>query len=143
MRDSIGSIALYNIIIIFMVIVFGFAGGIITYQKAYKVNSKIAAALEKSESYNDIAINEINRVLGNLGYRAYNGKKCKDMEDATLITDENRLPSYDYCIYQTKDGKYDQYTIVTYIYIDLPFVDEFRFSVKSKTSAIYQFGGQK
>ena len=45
MRDSIGSIALYNIIIIFMVIVFGFAGGIITYQKAYKVNSKIAAAL--------------------------------------------------------------------------------------------------
>ena len=66
MRESIGSIALYNIIIIFMVIVFGFAGGIMTYQKAYKVNSKIAAALEKSESYNDISINEINRVLGNL-----------------------------------------------------------------------------
>ena len=56
MKETIASTYLYTIIIIFLLIVFGFAGGLITYQKAYKVNSKIANAIEKAEGYNDNAI---------------------------------------------------------------------------------------
>ncbi len=138
MRESIGSIYLYNIIIIFLFIVFGFAGGIITYQKAYKVNSKIALSLEEAEGYNEISINEINRNLDGLGYRVNNGKVCREMNDSELITVEPA--KYDYCIYRTRHDSHDQYLIITYIYLDLPFIDEVRFSVKSKTSIIYNFG---
>ena len=144
MRESIGSIFLYNIIIIFLFIVFGFAGAIITYQKAYKVNSKIALALEEAEGYNDISITQIDHNLNGLGYKANSGKKCKEMDGYELITVDS--PKYDYCVYRTRHDTHDQYLIITYIYIDLPFVDEIRFYVKSKTSAIYNFsknGGQE
>lgn len=139
MRESIGSAYLYNIIIIFLFIVFGFAGALITYQKAYKVNSKIALALEEAEGYNDISITEIDRNLGNLGYRVNSGKKCKEMADAELITSTENTPKFDYCVYRTRHDTHDQYMIITYIYLDFPFIDEVRFPIKSKTSIIYNF----
>ena len=144
MKETIASTYLYTIIIIFLLIVFGFAGGLITYQKAYKVNSKIANAIEKAEGYNDISITEINRVLGTMGYRGNDNKVCPERNDGTLITDSSYIPSYKYCVYQTKvaskSDPYDQYFIVSYIFIDLPIVDEFKISVKSKTTEIYHFG---
>lgn len=139
MRESIGSAYLYNIIIIFLFIVFGFAGALITYQKAYKVNSKIALALEEAEGYNDISIAEINRNLGNLGYRVNSGKKCKEMDGSELITSVENTPKFDYCVYRTRHDTHDQYMIITYIYLDFPFIDEVRFPIKSKTSIIYNF----
>ena len=102
MKETIASTYLYTIIIIFLLIVFGFAGGLITYQKAYKVNSKIANAIEKAEGYNDISITEINRVLGTMGYRGNDNKVCPERNDGTLITDSSNIPSYKYCVYQTK-----------------------------------------
>jgi len=144
MRESIGSVFLYNVIIIFLVIVFGFAGALITYMKAYKVNSRIANAIEQNEGYNEDATIEISGILSTLGYRENDGKKCPTRDDGTLITDSINSPSHRYCVYQTKSATkndpYDQYLIVTYIFIDLPFVDEFSFSVKSKTTEIFRFG---
>lgn len=139
MRESIASTYLYSIIIIFLLIVFGLAGAILTYQKAYKVNAKIGLALEKAEGYNDISIADINRNLGNIGYRVNTGKKCKDISDSELITTVDSPADYDYCVYRTRHDSYDQYLIITYIYFDLPLIDEVRFSVKSKTSIIYNF----
>lgn len=144
MRESIASTYLYTIVIIFLLIVFGFAGGLITYQKAYKVNSKIALAIEKAEGYNNISIEEINRSLGTLGYRGNDNKSCPSRDDGILITNSSNVPSYKYCVYQTKTAShndpYDQYMIVTYIFIDLPVVNELKVSVKSKTASIYHFG---
>ena len=147
MKETIASTYLYSIIIIFLLIVFGFAGGLITYQKAYKVNSKIVSAIEKAEGYNDISIAEINRVLGTLGYRGNDKNTCPDGDDdSTLITNELNVPSYMYCVYKTKeankDDPYDQYFVVSYIFIDLPIIDELKISVKSKTTEIYHFGLQ-
>ena len=146
MKETIASTYLYSIIIIFLLIVFGFAGGLITYQKAYKVNSKIVSAIEKAEGYNDISIAEINRVLGTLGYRGNDKKTCPERDDGKLITDSSNVPSYKYCVYQTKeaskDDPYDQYFVVSYIFIDLPIIDELKISVKSKTTEIYHFGLQ-
>ena len=144
MRESIGSVFLYNVIIIFLVIVFGFDGALITYMKAYKVNSRIANAIEESEGYNENAVSEINNVLGTLGYRVNDGNRCPTRGDGTLLTDDANRPNFRYCIYQTKEATqaepYDQYMVVTYIFIDLPFVDEFAFSVKGKTTEVFRFG---
>lgn len=144
MRESIGSVFLYNVIIIFLLIVFGFAGALITYMKAYKVNSRIANAIEESEGYNENAVSDINNVLGTLGYRVNDGKKCPERSDGTLLTGATNRPNFRYCVYQTKSAEvsepYDQYMVVTYIFIDLPFVDEFAFPVKSKTTEIFRFG---
>lgn len=142
MKESIANAYLYMVIIIFLLIVFGFAGGLITYQKAYKVNSKIANAIEKAEGYNDISIEEINRTLGTLGYRGNDNKSCPE-RDGELLTNDANKPNYKYCVYQTKfaskDDPYDQYMIYTYIFIDLPVVNEFKISIKSKTASIYHF----
>lgn len=144
MRESIGSVFLYNVIIIFLLIVFGFAGGLITYMKAYKVNSKIANAIEKFEGYNENATTEINRILGSLGYRVNDNNTCPTRTDGTLVTGADNKPDFRYCVYQTKSATnvdpYDQYMVVTYIFIDLPFIDEIAFSVKGKTSEIFRFG---
>ena len=51
MREGIGSVFLYNIIIVFIVITFGFLSASLSYMKAFKVNGKIANALEKYEGY--------------------------------------------------------------------------------------------
>ena len=144
MRESIASTYLYTIIIIFLLIVFGFAGALITYQKAYKVNSKIAIAIEKAEGYNDSSVEEINRTLGTIGYRGNDNKACPERNDGVLVNDINNKPSYKYCVYQTKTASktdpYDQYLIFTYIFLDFPIIDEFKISVKSKTAIIYHFG---
>lgn len=144
MRESIGSIFLYNVIIIFLVIIFGFAGALITYMKAYKVNSRIVNEIEKYEGYNEEAELQINGILGTLGYRVNDGKNCPARSDGTLLTNNANRPNFRYCVYQTKSATqanpYDQYMVVTYIFIDLPFVDEFAFPVKSKTTEIFRFG---
>ena len=52
MRQAIGSVPMYNIIIIFIVITFGFLSATLSYMKAFKVNGRIAKALENYEGYN-------------------------------------------------------------------------------------------
>lgn len=144
MKESIASTYLYTVIIIFLLIVFGFAGALITYQKAYKVNSKIVIAIEKAEGYNDSSMEEINRTLGSIGYRGNDNNFCPQRSDGVLVTDVNNTPNYKYCVYQTKNAikedPYDQYLVVTYIFLDFPIIDEFMISVKSKTAVIYHFG---
>ena len=129
---------------IFLVIVFGFAGALITYMKAYKVNSRIVNAIEQNEGYNEASVTEINGILSTLGYRENDNKSCPERDDGTLLTGDDNKPDFRYCVYQTKAATkadpYDQYMVVTYIFIDLPFIDEIEFSVKSKSSTIFRFG---
>ena len=54
MNQSVGSIALYNIVLIFIVIVFAFLAATVSYSKAFRVNSRIIFAIEKYEGYNDL-----------------------------------------------------------------------------------------
>ena len=58
MKEAIGHIPLYNFLIVFIVITFGFLSATLTYYKAFKVNSKIAYALEEFEGYNSESVKE-------------------------------------------------------------------------------------
>ncbi len=147
MREGIGSIALYNIIIVFIVITFGFLIATLSYVKAFKVNGRIASIIEKYEGYNELAIDEITRDLKTIGYRIgdvdcqrrpFFGKEYND-------TDSD-LKMHEYCIYEypddednKKDG-YLSYGIITYIYVDIPIIGgQFKLPVYTETEPIFNF----
>lgn len=142
MREGIGSVFLYNIIIIFIVILFAFLAGTMSYSKAFRVNSRIINAIEVSEGYNEQANKEITRVLGTLGYRHSGGNhSCPTKKGATLL--ENITSDYEYCVYYYKiDDRHYNYGILTYIYLDLPVIGELlKIPVYTKTARIYHFNG--
>ena len=68
MKEGIGSIFLYNIVIIFIVVVFAILAATLTYYKAFKVNTKIINSIEKFEGYNNLAIADIDNKLLTTGY---------------------------------------------------------------------------
>ena len=131
MRESIGTSNILNIIIVFIVTVFAAIAGIISYNKAYKVSTRIGDAIERAEGYNSVSKTEISRVLGNLGY--LKGKpSCVGNTDGL----------YQYCVSDPipSGGKYYQYDVITYMYFNFPLINSFRVPIKTTTSRIYRFG---
>ena len=145
MRQGIGSVFLYNLIIIFIFLLFTFLAGTVSYAKAFRVNSKIVSALETYEGYNILADDEIYKKLKGLGYKYNYGnrKACpkRDVIDAVII-DKGESVNYDYCIYLIKvDDYHFTYGVLTYMDLDFPIVgDLLRIPVYSKTKRIFRFG---
>jgi len=142
MKTAIGHIPMYNIIIVFIVITFGFLSATLSYSKAFKVNSKIANALEKYEGANSLAINEIEESLTTLGYRV--GKiDCKEKyrdREISYVSNDHK-----YCLYKSGlDKGYFTYGIVTYIFLDIPILGgTFKLPVYSETDSIFKFSPDK
>lgn len=142
MRESIGSIALYNFIIIYIIITFGFMAGMVSYNKAFKVNSRVIGAIEKYEGWNDGSQREADNVLQILGYRRKSaGFKCGERpakENASVV---NTNSDYQYCVYYMgyDDERYYKFGVTTYIYIDLPIVGNLSFPIHGKSNRIYKF----
>lgn len=149
MREGIGSVVLYNIIIVFIVITFGFLSATLSYMKAFKVNGKIANCLEKYEGYNWLSDREIAQVLNTIGYRTgtanceartHNGVTYQPVAAGTY-------KRHDYCIYEYMNkgnGDYKRgyfsYGILTYINMDIPLIGgTFRLPVYSETETIFKF----
>ena len=143
MKQSFGSIYMFNFIIFFIVIVFAFIMGIISYNRAFKVNSRIINEIETHEGYNRYAIEEINRVLGNLGYKTIEESNYGQRNGYELVTDGGiDNGGYDYCIYRKQEAgtAYVTYLVTTYIYMDVPIVgDHLKLPVSSHTNRIYIF----
>ena len=118
MREGIGSIALYNIIIIFIAVTFSVLAGTMSYSKAFKVNNRIINAIEKYEGYNELAAIEINTKLMDIGYKLGEGS-CNKRRGYSPMEDLN--PDYNFCVYQYPEetrewnGRYSTYGVLTYI----------------------------
>lgn len=155
MRESIGSVFLYNIIILFIIIVFGLLSATISYYKAFKVNERILYIIDKFEGYNGFAVEEIQNYLTSIGY-TYNPdgqRECADEKNGgTLIT--SKKAKHLYCVYYFSDDRgnnektrlngdeepiYYNYSLVSYIYADLPIVGSFKLPVYTKGERIYNF----
>lgn len=155
MRESIGSVFLYNIIIVFIVITFGFLSASLSYMKAFKVNGKIANSLEKYEGYNMLSDQEIAQTLNTIGYRIdkvdcpekrgyVSVDKLSGEKDSYMRTlAQNK--QHEYCLYEYIDGSdfeggYFSYGIVTYIHLDIPIIGGiFKIPVYSETESIFRF----
>ena len=77
MRESIGSVFLYNIVFIFLAIIFSFLMGTLIYHRAFKINNRIISVIEKYEGYNKYAIKEIDDQLADVGYPSGWNKECR------------------------------------------------------------------
>lgn len=146
MKQSIGNTFLLNFVIVFFVVTFAFILGIMSYMKAFRVNSGIANAIENHEGYNKLAKAEINRYLAGYGYRIDNSgiAKCpkKNGHSAISAAADNTAQNYRYCIYEYKktNDRYFKYGIITYIYLDLPIVNQaMAIPIYSETEKIYEF----
>ena len=155
MREGIGSVFLYNIIIIFVIIAFGLLSATISYYKAFKVNERILYSLDKFEGYNRFSEEEIENFLASKGY-TYNPdgqNACPEEKDGgTLIRAKDT--KYLYCVYYHSDDRgnnekdrlngdrepiYYNYSLTSYIYADLPIVGAFKLPVYTKGERIYNF----
>ena len=139
MRESIGSVFLYNVIIIFLVVTFAFLSGTLAYMKAFKANSRIVNAIEKYEGYNDLSVLEIERTLATLGYLREEAN-CKQKDGIEPIKNSNFL----FCVYHYDEAvtgleNKDFYGVQTYMYFDLPFVGRIRIPLYAKTEKVYRF----
>jgi len=149
MGGTIGHTFMYNLIIIFIVIVFGFLAGTMSYYKAFKINNRIVSAIEKFEGYNSNtikggAVQEIDRVLGTFGYSTENITCANEYKGMYLVSNkESSLNPFKYCIYidntDPTKGSYYMYGVLTYMNIDLPFIDKINIPVFTKTNRIYKF----
>ena len=158
MKESIGSTFLYNIIFLFIIIVFGLLTATLNYYKAFKVNKAILNYIAMYSGYNVKSKEAIGNYLDSIGYSANaEGKSCSgDRHDGTLIT--NGVQNHYYCVYHHSDDRsrdeknknlmnadtnkkpiYHAYAVTTYLYIRLPIAGEFKVPVYTKGERMYNF----
>lgn len=143
MKDAIASTYIYNIIIIFMLIIFVFIMGTIVYYKSFKINKNILSIIEKYEGYNDLAKEEIATSLKSIGYGVEADGRCPTKEG---VMAEAPADNYKYCIYyfpnDAEDGgnTYYSYGVITYVSFDFPFFNTFiRIPIYTKSNRIFRF----
>lgn len=121
MRESIGTVSLLNFVIFFIFLVFAFLAGTMSYYKAFRVNNLMVSAIEKYEGFNQLASDEIDIKIRNLGYEKVDFDCPKTKGDGKLVhiisssapvyawhcgdTVENtEQKGYEgYCVYRTKN----------------------------------------
>lgn len=155
MREGIGSVFLYNMIILFIIIVFGLLSATISYYKAFKVNERLLYIIDKFEGYNQFSEAEMEQFLTSIGYTySPTGQDgCPATRNGgTLLTAKNA--KHLYCVYYYSDDRgsqesgrtngdnepiYYNYALTSYIYVDLPIAGAFKVPVYTKGERIYNF----
>ncbi|MBE6152106.1 MAG: hypothetical protein E7165_02180 [Firmicutes bacterium] len=136
MKESISYTFLLNIIIVFITISFFAIMGVISYSKAYKVNSKIVNAIETNEGYNKYSEEAISNILVSYGYQKYN-ITCQKIDGAIVEVDGKE----GYCVYYFDHGDKYSYGVTTYMTFDFPIIGHFlRIPVYTKTMTIKRLG---
>lgn len=144
MKESISYTFLLDIIIVFIAISFFAIISIISYSKAYRVNSKIVNAIEINEGYNKYATEKIDEVITSYGYQKIS-KTCPKKDGQTAInTDTNNRTSDGVCIYMfdkiNENGTY-WYGVITYMDYDFPVIGNLiRIPVYTKTMTMHYMG---
>lgn len=156
MRESIGSTFLYNMIIVYIILVIGLLTATLNYYKGYKVNTRILNSINKYSGYNELSYTEIENYLSSIGYVGSPDHNCSERKGLELVNVSKFSGSkYAYCVYYNEDetnslekekikkgdkySKYYNYGVVSYIYVDLPLIDSFKVPVYTKGERIYKF----
>lgn len=141
MKQSIGLTYTLNFIIVFIVITFAFLFGIMSYYKAFKVNSRISNAIENHEGYNSLSKVEIDNSLNTIGYKK-GIESCSTREYKKESYNSISTNDYAICIYEypVQESGYFRYGIVTYIYLDVPIIGKtVKLPIYTETEKIYKF----
>ena len=133
MKEAIANAGVFNLMTVFIIILLAFFVGSLSYSKAFKVKNNIVDEIEKDQGYETATQDNIEKWLGQIGYRVNNdnGWKCPD---ATEAGGEriNNTSNYQYCVYRfdtcskgsdkAKCGTY--YRVIAYMYFDVPIIND-------------------
>lgn len=136
MRQSIGMSQQLNLIIIFILIVFGLIAASLSYYKAFKINNVITDSIEKYEGYNSLSEKEIDNKLSALGYqRIYDCRSQIGADSSSVVETSGFCIKYENV---EKSGKVSSYSykVTTYMTIDLPIISIIKIPVRTSTSNI-------
>lgn len=150
MKASIGYSVILNIVIVFIVIIFGAIAMCLSYYKAFKVSNSITLSIEKYEGYNVLAENEIIKNLSALGYGSTPIKCSNTRGSCTLVKSGENSIQYSegqmgYCVYecQSKDNHYN-YKTTTNMLLNIPVIhDILNLPVESNSRKLYGFNDLK
>ena len=142
MSDATGQAGLLNIMLAIIAIMIVLLSGSIAYSKSFRVKNRIIDIIEKHNSYDKDAREEVEQTLSKLGYRTasrsdYN-TLCKDVDGFVKV---NLTSNYLYCVYTTSDSNNDIYTykVVAYMYFDIPFLSNtIKIPVSGMTKTLYK-----
>ena len=142
MNSTIAHTYLYNIIIIFLLIVFAFVMGMVVYYKSFKINKDMLSIIEKYEGYNSLSKRDIDNSLSTIGYNLEAGA-CPTRRDADITyAGENNM----YCVYhypiERENGRYYTYGITTYITFDFPLGFDIRLPIHTKSNRIFKISSK-
>ena len=142
MSDATGQAGLLNIMLAIIAIIIVLLAGSISYSKSFRVKNRIIDIIEKHNSYDMAAREEVEQTLSKLGYRTasrsdYN-TLCKDVDGFVKV---NLTSNYLYCVYTTSDSNNDiqTYKVVAYMYFDIPFLSNtIKIPVSGMTKTLYK-----
>ena len=139
MKEAIANAGIFNLVIIFVIILIAFFIGSLSYSKAFKVKNKIIEEIEKDQAYttgaNNSTEDRVEEWIGNIGYRVNTGN-TRNSSNCPTVTgnggEQGKLVNsdgdYQYCVYEfdtctaksdkAKCGKY--YRVTAYMYFDIP-----------------------
>lgn len=145
MKEAIANVGVFNLIIIFTIILLSFFIGSLSYSKAYKVKNRIINEIELDGGFNDDTAIMIDNYITDVGYRAESDVNCSDINGAKSIDTKSR---YQYCLYKYEfkvvsgdkisyvsgdeasyvpEDKISKivvyYKAITYMYFDVPIID--------------------
>ena len=141
MKESIGSTFIINMVIVFIAIVFAILAAILTYYKAFKVNTRIINSIEKYEGYNSLALHEIDNTLTSIGYTLRTDQTCPSTKDGGVLQTEDK--KFRYCVYYFEENdRYYSYGVITYVTLDIPIVNMLlHVPIYTKSNRIFRFNG--
>lgn len=145
MKESIANSVLFYIVIIFVALFIGVLTMSLTYSKAFKVKNRIVEMIERHPGYDRELEAEIDDMLGTLGYRIndYYLNNCPirpnavDMYGNVTGRAINESSKYRYCIYKYDTLKGSYYGVITYMYFDIPLVENLVLPVYSETKILF------
>lgn len=139
MKEAIANAGIFNLVIIFVIVLLAFFIGSLSYSKAFKVKNKILEEIEKDQAYttgvNNSTEDRVEEWIKNIGYRVNTGN-ARNTSNCPTVTGNggaqgklvNSDGDYQYCVYEfdtctaksdkAKCGKY--YRVTAYMYFDIP-----------------------
>lgn len=155
MKEAFGNSFITIIVITFMSVLILILASSSSYSKAAKVRNRIIEMIENNQGYNnglvsiDVFEEQINEELAKYGYRvnvsATNNCKVRDGLDSNLQPGENNVHAingnskYSYCVYEFRTVKGVYYGVETYMYFDIPLIDNIEIGIYGETKTLYDF----
>lgn len=140
MKEAIANAGIFNLVIIFVIVLLAFFIGSLGYSKAFKVKDRIIEEIEKERGYTEVARKNIEDFLISVGYRISSGNNNCGEETFSRNKGilQNTNSKYQYCVYKfdTCSGKKCSvhYRVVSYMYFDVPIINQLlKVPVKGET----------